>query len=282
MNETQQVRTKRSETERAIQLALANRWEEAAQVNRAIIQQYPNDVDAYNRLGKALMELRQYKEAKKAYEKALELDKTNQIARKNLERIQTLLKSRQAQAETTAVDPKLFLEQTGKSAVTVLQKTAPEVVARLDAGDRVELKPSNGTLIVQTPTGEYVGELEPRLGLRLKKLMEGGNEYAAAIASLSKGECRVLIRETYQHPSQAGKPSFPTLTPSEGLRPYVKERLLRYETEVEEELTEEEEEPEITAEASEKEIWDDTELQEGDVRLYDAAAAEDVDDELEE
>ena len=44
-------------TQHAIQLAMQGQWQEAAAVNRAIIAVFPNDVDAYNRLGKALTEL---------------------------------------------------------------------------------------------------------------------------------------------------------------------------------------------------------------------------------
>ena len=55
----------------------------------------------------------------------------------------------------------------------------------------------------------YLTEIAPKLGLRLSRLIEGGNSYVAAIASLSDGSVRVIIREIYQHPSQQGRPSFP-------------------------------------------------------------------------
>jgi hypothetical protein len=57
--------------------------------------------------------------------------------------------------------------------------------------------------------------------------MEGGNQYVAAVAAITEsGDIKVFIRETFQHPSQAGKLSFPP-TAGEVFRPYVKERLLR-------------------------------------------------------
>ena len=55
--ETETVQTRRRQIDSAIQLAMDNRWEEAVQVNRAILSVFPNDTDSYNRLGKALMEL---------------------------------------------------------------------------------------------------------------------------------------------------------------------------------------------------------------------------------
>lgn len=280
--EEENVQARKRQAERAIQLALANRWEDAIAANRSIISLFPNDTDAYNRLGKAFMELGRYPDAKKAYRKALELDATNQIARKNLDRITVLAKSGVAQAEVAQADPTLFIEEMGKSTVTVLEQTAPDATAKLNAGDRLELKAKGSNLLLETLGGDVIGSVEPKLRVRLLKLMEGGNEYAAAITSLGPSEVRVIIKETYQDPSQAGRPSFPTSIAAEGHRPYTKERLLRYETQVEElERAEEEEEEEIAGEAENE--WDsETVTQEGHIRLNDVADAEDVEDEIEE
>ena len=48
------LRQKRTKSEQAISLAMKNRWQEAADLNREILEAFPNEVDAYNRLGKAL------------------------------------------------------------------------------------------------------------------------------------------------------------------------------------------------------------------------------------
>jgi hypothetical protein len=281
--ESSQVR--RRQANKAIQLAMSSRWEEAAEINKSIINLFPNDVDSYNRLGKALMELGRYNDAKKAYKKALELDTTNQIARKNLDRLAVLAKAGGAQVETSQVDPTTFIEEMGKSAVTMLRGTPKEAFARLNAGDKLEMRPDGKALSIETPSGEFVGTVEPKLGLRLVKLIDGGNEYTAAVTSLSADECRIIIKETYQHPTQVGRPSFPTATTGEGTRPYTKGSLLRYGTAGDEaEDVEEPDEAEALTNGSGKDAWEnETEVQEGDVRLYDAVAAEDAaDDEIEE
>jgi len=254
---------------------MESRWEEAVATNKAILSLFPNDVDAYNRLGKALMEQGRHNEAKKAYRKALELDATNQIARKNLDRLNALAKAGVEQGGTARVDPTLFIEAMGRSTITTIEKPVANALAKLNAGDRVELHPEGNTLAVETAGGEFVGAVEPKLGLRLIRLMQGGNQYAAAVTSLSQDECRIIIKETHQDPSQAGRPSFPTAVVAEGMRPYTKGRLLRYATQ-----GEEPEETELLGETEEAEPWEDeSERQEGDVPLYQAAAAEDVDDE---
>src|SRR3989304_8870339 len=93
------TRIRRQRAEQAIQLAMQGQWEEAAKVNRIIIDVFPNDVDAYNRLGKACTELGRFAEAREAYGKALGLDPHNSIAQKNLARLSSLGEAAAPRAE---------------------------------------------------------------------------------------------------------------------------------------------------------------------------------------
>lgn len=272
-----QLLTKRRQANAAIQLAMGNRWEEAVAANRAILQVFPDDGDSQNRLGKALMELERYADARKAYKKALALDPGNKIARKNLERLNVLVKSKVAQAETSQADPKLFIEEMGKSAITVLQQTSKDKLATLNAGDRLELRAQKSRLTVETPGGEAIGVLEPMMTSRLLKLIEGGNEYAAGVTSLANDECRVIIKETFQHPDLAGKPSFPNAVTAKSTRPYTKGSLLRRSGRGDEDGEQLEREG-GEDEDGKGESSDEHVAQEGHVRLNDAAAAEDEDD----
>jgi tetratricopeptide (TPR) repeat protein len=220
------AKAKKQYADQAIQLALQGRWTEAAQLNREIVETFPNDVDAFNRLGKAMTELGRYADAKEAYEKGLKIDPLNSIARKNLTRLATLGEEEAApRPASQKLSPQMFIEETGKTGITVLVRPNMEIVARMTAGDQVNLTRQNGSLVIQSVGGEYVGEIEPRLGQRLIKLMDGGNEYIAAISALDESEVRLFIRETFQHSSQTGKLSFPP-TITETFRPYVKGRLL--------------------------------------------------------
>ena len=274
----ERARLSRQRTEVAIQLALKSRWEEAATVNRGILSLYPLDVDAWNRLGKALAELGRYQPAREAYTKAIEIDSTNMIARRNLARLEALGAAAPAPAEPKQqLDPQIFIEETGKTSVTTLHRVNQEVLARMTAGDRVELCPEGSVLVAKDSRGDYMGEVEPKLGLRLLKLMEGGNQYAAAITSLADAAGRVIIKETYQHPSQAGRPSFPAAGP-EVIRPYIKKSILKHRAGEEEEITEE-------TEGDGEEWGRETEAQARDVRLNDyqkATEPDSDDDEYEE
>jgi hypothetical protein len=266
-------RLRRQRSELAIRLAMQSKWDEAVAANRSILSLFPDDVDAWNRLGKALTELGRYGEAREAYGRALAIDPANSIAKKNLDRLSKLSEAEAAPVTQKSVDPQLFIEETGKSGQTVLVKTDPKVLARATAGDPVELKRRDNQLIVDTVAGEYLGEVEPRLALRLSRLMEGGNRYAAAVTSIEDSTARIIIKEIYQHPTQAGKPSFPTSL-SEVVRPYTKESLLRYGPE--------EEDEEIFEEISDSvEDWEETPEAEaaGPLRLSDVEAAETIEEE---
>lgn len=232
---SEKAKLRRHRTNEAIALAMQNRWDEAVSVNKAIIEMFPDDADAYNRLGKALTQLGKYTEAREAYARSIEIEPGNSIAKKNLDRLSHLVGVKSAQKTGKQVSSHLFIEETGKTEVTNINHLASrEVIAKLSAGDPVNLKPRGQKLTIESPEGEYIGEIEPKLGLRLVKLMEGGNRYFAAIARISNDKGQVMIKEVYQHPSQAGRPSFPARA-SDDFRPYVRGSMLKYEIEEDEE-----------------------------------------------
>jgi tetratricopeptide (TPR) repeat protein len=236
--EEEKARLRQRLSKEAIDLALQGRWEEAEAINRDIIEKFPSDVEAYNRLGRALTELGDFDGAKEAYLKALELAPENAIAKKNLARLTSLSESMatlrsnpqkastsKAQARRVALD--LFITEIGKAGVVNLHNVASvDVLAKMGFGDQVHLKARKQHLIVTNEDGEYLGEVEPRQGLRLIKLMRGGNRYDAAILNVDEDKVQVIIKEVYQHPSQVGRPSFP-IKATEHLRTRIKESLLR-------------------------------------------------------
>jgi tetratricopeptide (TPR) repeat protein len=228
--EEEQVRLRRQRSKQAIALAMQGRWREAVAANQEIIASFPHDVDAYNRLGRAYIELGDYAQAKEAYQRAIEFDPYNVIAQKNLRRLPYLGEAG-SEADSDRAEPQYFIEETGKAGVVSLYRLAPcEVLARLAAGNKAYLKVDGSGLTVTNARGEYLGQVEPRHAQRLIKLMKGGNQYAAAIVSAAEDRVLVIIREAYQDPSQVGQLSFPPRG-SESLRPYLSDKMLRRELE---------------------------------------------------
>jgi len=232
--EEEQARIIRQRSKQAIALAMEGRWREAMAANQSLIESFPNDVDAYNRLGRAYMELGEYAQSREAYRRAVELDPYNTIAQKNLQRL-THLEDAGVGLEDDAqhVAPQHFIEETGKAGISNLYHLgSPSVLARMVAGDKIYLKIEGSNLMVENGRGEYLGQVEPRHGQRLIRLMQGGNQYTAAVIRSAEDMITIIIRETYQDPDQAGRLSFPSRG-LEGVRPYVSDRIFRHELEYE-------------------------------------------------
>jgi tetratricopeptide (TPR) repeat protein len=225
----ERARIKRAISEQAVELAMQSRWAEAAEVNGQLIETYPKEIAAHNRLGKALMELARYEESREAYNHALRIDPTNGIAQKNLQRIETLMEDSIARERSTApVDPAVFIEEAGRTTITSLIELAPtEVLAKMNAGDRLELRVEGTNVLCYTPSGDALGRLEPKLRQRLIRLIGLGNEYSAVVTAVDEEALRVIIRETHRDPSMGSRTSFPAS--GDAFRGYVRDSLLRYE-----------------------------------------------------
>ena len=246
------VRQKRTKSEQAISLAMKNRWEEAAQLNREILEMFPNEVDAYNRLGKALTELGRYGEAREAYAQAVKIDPLNGIASKNLQRLGKLAAEGAAAAPPSPVDPRLFIEESGKTTVTQLTDLRRgDATAKLSAGDQLRLDRRGNQIVVVDAAGQEVGRIEPKLEQDLIRLLDLGNQYSVFVTSAQEQQVLVIIRETHRSANMGNRPSFRPSAPVEGgVRAYTREGMLRYELEEEEEeeeelVEEEEEETEV-------------------------------------
>jgi tetratricopeptide (TPR) repeat protein len=239
----QSIRYHDQQASLAISLAMEGKWQEAVNANKELIERFPHDVEAHNRLGRALMELGDYAGARQAYSRSLELDQHNTIARKNMERLSHLGDRQQAKKKTEhrKVSPEIFVKESGKAAVIALEQLAPaEVLARATTGEEVALNIAGERLLVQDERGDCLGRMEAKYERRLVRLMNGGNKYTAAISSVGENEIRILVKEVYRHPSQAGRHSFAPEA-AKGFQPAVRKGMLRYELDDEEfEVTDEE------------------------------------------
>lgn len=266
--------------EEAVQLAVDGRWEEAAELNRFIIQAFGPDEAAQNRLGKALTELGRLEEAKAAYDAALALNPMNPVARKNSAKLASLINAKEAlKGGAVKVDLNLFVEEMGKTVTTTLRAAADDVCSKVAPGDIAELRVDGDGVEVDTVRGVRVGSLEPKLARRLIKLIEGGNRYQAGITSCEGNTVKIIVREVYQDPKFAGKPSFPIVRKREvEFRPYTRESLVARE-ELEPFVVDEEEE-ELEAPVARSAILDVDEEEEGMHVLEDEEAEIDFSDEV--
>ena len=201
---------------KAVAFAMKNRWSEAANINRAMLRDFPEDLETLNRLGKALSELGRNKEAKETFQNVLQMSPHNSIARKNLDRLASLGDDDITQLPSPPNNKsasKVFIEESGKSGVTALLDLAtPQFLVKLTPGHVVTLEIQGSNLNVKNASGDYIGRVEPKTATRLIRLISGGNKYEATVTSSNPNELLIIVRETYKHPTQANIVSFPLRT----------------------------------------------------------------------
>ena len=218
------LKLKRDLSQEAVNLAIKGEWERATEVNIAILELFPTDVEAMNRLVKALIETGSYVDAQAALNQVCEIAPYNNIAKKNRARLDQLTanpdlpKSETSkQARKAAGASQTFIEESGKSATTVLRNSnslrnanGRKTTIHLAPSDPVVLSREKNTVMVKTLDGQLLGQLEPKMGNRLARLMDGGNKYSAVVVSVNDDGVSIMVRETFKHPSLQNMCSFPS------------------------------------------------------------------------
>ena len=197
---------------KAISLAMEGLWKAAVTANQLILEDFPEDLGANNRLGKALSELGRNNEAKQAFQRALLISPSNGISKKNLVRLTRLgNNTTNSNIPNNNATPHIFMEESGKAEVTSLVNlAASNTLLKLVPGHALNMVVEDTRLTVTENSGGYIGQVEPRLTSRLTRLIKGGNRYEAIVTSVEDQELNIIIREVYRHPTQSDLVSFPS------------------------------------------------------------------------
>ena len=279
----QKPQTKRQMVEDARRAAVEGRWEDAITLNQGIIERFPQDAEAHNRLGRAYLACGNVPAAQDAYVAALRLDPANLIARRNLQRLE-ILRGRGEAANGEDVLPNgtpprtnVFIEEVGKTLVEELAEPAEAaVLAEILPGEPLNLQvdAEGKRLLVTDKQGRLLGEIDPRFVERVLELQQDGNRYEIYSLGMASQRLRIILREVYRDPDQANKVSFPGKI--KATRAYLRERdLLRQRDEADFLLSDEDEEEEETP----PETSDDLDTGETEPEtLIEEALAEDEED----
>ncbi|HEV2128126.1 MAG TPA: hypothetical protein VGR22_05860 [Thermomicrobiales bacterium] len=276
----QQQPNKRQMVEQARDIALAGDWEQALEINASFLQRFPNDAEALNRKGRALLELGRLQDAWDAYSEALAADPANMIARRNLQRLEMLVNTdvsdRVSDEQIGSPRANVFIEEVGKTWVDeLINSTEEAVLATVSPGEQLTLQVENSRIVVSSRTGERLGELEQRISRRLEELIAAGNRYEIYALGMSGHSLRIIIRESYQDPSMEGQPGLPRQ--SRQTIDLMREReLLSLREEGDFSFGEEDEEELVDEEVGDEE--DEVEVDEEAAQYVDSSLAGDTDD----
>jgi hypothetical protein len=191
----------------AIQAAKIHDWQGAITHNLAILDQQPHDIGALIRLGVAYSQIKENKKAEASFKQVIELDKSNNLAKKHLLKI----KNHQSISLSKLPSNEEFIEEPGKTKTVELHRLAgKEQLDQLAVGQECDLKPKNRFISVEVQK-TYLGSLPEDLSARLSKLIKTGNTYSCYVQSVSPTSCSVFIKEILRSPENEFINSFPSV-----------------------------------------------------------------------
>lgn len=197
--------------QQAIEAAKNREWQEAISVNNQILELNATDTGALNRLGVAHMQLEDKSAAKEAFQKVLDIDASNALAKKHLQK----LKSNQV-TSIPSFSKNYFIEEPGKTKTVELCRLASRnIIDALSVGQPGELKQKNRYISIEVD-GQHIGALPEDVSFRLSKLISSGNTYSCTIRSCSNNTCFVYLKEMNRSPANADIHSFP-ITKNSGM-----------------------------------------------------------------
>jgi tetratricopeptide (TPR) repeat protein len=196
--------------QKAIQSALIGKWENALEMNRLILLEEANNIDAMNRCAKAYFELGDMENAIFYCMKVLEIDPLNSIANKSITRYKTVKNCNGTKSQEKQITHRIFLEEPGRTKiVTLLNLGETDYIYSLTCGDKARLLVGKHRVNITNPDGKYIGRFPDDLASRLIQLIGQGSEYQVYIKSVEANSVKVIIRESKNTNNEMREPSFP-------------------------------------------------------------------------
>lgn len=191
---------------RSIKAAQQEKWEDALALNQELLEIEPRNVSALNRMGFAYLQLQKLAPAKKTYRQVLEIDASNNVAKKYLK----IIENKKPVKLPKALSHTNFIDEPGKTKSTKLSRPADlQTIESLSVGSDCQLE-AKKTRVSVFCDGTYIGSLPDDLTNRVKNLLELGHQLNVKIQSLKNNKVKVFIRETMRGEGYEHIPSFPT------------------------------------------------------------------------
>lgn len=211
----QKSKTKKQLNQEALTASLEHRWDDAIALNDEIIGRFPRDAEALNRKGRAFMELGKLADARESYSDALKADPANMIARRNLQRLETIYQADGAEETAPARTQQIpkanvFIEEIGKTWIDDLTHPVEnDVLAQVAPGDTLKLVVEGERVFVHTLEDVRLGQVDQSIGSRMARFMSIGHEFEVFALGQTMNSLRVIIRETVAAEESEGTMTFP-------------------------------------------------------------------------
>ncbi|MCR4329362.1 MAG: tetratricopeptide repeat protein [Candidatus Roizmanbacteria bacterium] len=201
------------EKEKAVELSLNGKFDEASIILRNVLERTPEDTDALLQLAHCNMQSGNLKEAQKLYKLVVRLEPNNLLAQKKLLVITSLLQKNLQKVKRNCgrIIPITYLiEEPGKAKIVRLSTIGKtEDISRLNIGEEVFLKIRKRKIEVRDADSNFVGYLPDDISKRLTELMNGECKYEAFIFVVDKNECKIFVREIKKAHAFSSVSSFP-------------------------------------------------------------------------
>lgn len=190
----------------AINAAKNSDWSKAILINQEIIERYGEEPETMNRLGLAYLKNNQVAEAKKTFKRILEIDKSNIIANKHLDKI----KNNESSVDIIFNQDNDFIEEPGKSKIVTLHRLAgKDQLKKLKVGQVCFLQLKNRYISIVDENDRHIGALPEDISFRLSKLISNGNEYRCVVYKVNEKQCLIQVKETFRSKKNEQIVSFP-------------------------------------------------------------------------
>lgn len=176
----------------AIKSALNCDWISAREINLQILANNPNDIDALNRLSKALYELGETKKAIEISNQVLLIDPLDKIANRAIEKYQ---KGKNKSSKTETI---LFIEEPGRTKIVNLINLDCEICPHLSSGEKILINHGNHKVSASREDGKYIGKFKDDISKKIINLINAGNRYDFYVHAASANKVTIFIKQTHQ------------------------------------------------------------------------------------
>src|SRR3990167_10978778 len=188
-------------SDEAIRAALHGDWHRAVELNKEILAEKQDDVDALNRLAYAYTKQSNFEVAHDTYLAVLSIDTYNPIAKKNLGKIKQLASRPKSTYHSPsnnhhiAVSPSFFLADAQKTkSVHLIHVAAGDILQSLCVGEQLHAIKRGFELQIKDTASRYIGTLPDDIGHTLMRLLDQRSACEFYVKDIQDNEIMVFIK----------------------------------------------------------------------------------------